>query len=70
MGLSDVVAAPPHQGLRRPVRARRLAGGAPAVLLPAGAVAIAAGAFIPLLGIPLLAFLVVDVVMGRVKASG
>ncbi|GGS94949.1 peptidase [Planobispora rosea] len=41
-----------------------------AVLLPVGAAAVAVGVFIPLLGISLLAFLAVDVVLGRIKASG
>ncbi|GIH23956.1 peptidase [Acrocarpospora phusangensis] len=40
-----------------------------AVLLPVAAVAVAVGVFIPLLGISLLAFLVVDVVLGRVSRS-
>ncbi|WP_307827534.1 PepSY domain-containing protein [Planomonospora sp. ID82291] len=37
----------------------------PAVLLPVGAAAVAVGVFVPLLGISLLAFLVVDAVLGR-----
>ncbi|MBG0830042.1 PepSY domain-containing protein [Planomonospora sp. ID67723] len=41
-----------------------------AVLLPAAAVVIAVGVFIPLLGLSLLAFLLADVVLGRVKAAG
>ncbi|MDP9849821.1 PepSY-associated TM helix domain-containing protein [Streptosporangium lutulentum] len=40
-----------------------------AVVLPLAAVVIAVGLFLPLLGISLLAFLVLDVVLGRVKAS-
>lgn len=40
-----------------------------AVVLPLAAVAIAVGVFLPLLGISLLAFLVVDVVLARVAAS-
>ncbi|MGC5010696.1 PepSY-associated TM helix domain-containing protein [Streptosporangium sp. DT93] len=39
------------------------------VTLPLAAVAIAAGVFLPLLGLSLLAFLVVDVVLARVAAS-
>ncbi|WP_449066731.1 hypothetical protein [Planomonospora algeriensis] len=41
----------------------------PAVLLPVAAAAIAVGAFVPLLGISLLAFLVVDAVLGRRPAG-
>ncbi|WP_436758911.1 PepSY-associated TM helix domain-containing protein [Streptosporangium sp. V21-05] len=40
-----------------------------AVALPLAAVAIAVGVFLPLLGVSLLAFLVVDVVLARVAAS-
>ncbi|GAA4187934.1 PepSY-associated TM helix domain-containing protein [Streptosporangium oxazolinicum] len=40
-----------------------------AVVLPLAAVVIAVGVFLPLLGISLLAFLVVDVVLARVAAS-
>ncbi|MFF5244458.1 PepSY-associated TM helix domain-containing protein [Streptosporangium sp. NPDC000095] len=40
-----------------------------AVALPLAAVAIAVGVFLPLLGISLLAFLVIDVVLGRIAAS-
>ncbi|MEU4535352.1 PepSY-associated TM helix domain-containing protein [Streptosporangium sp. NPDC023825] len=40
-----------------------------AVVLPLAAVAVAVGVFLPLLGISLLAFLVVDVVLARVAAS-
>ncbi|GAA3138050.1 PepSY-associated TM helix domain-containing protein [Planomonospora alba] len=40
-----------------------------AVLVPAGAVAVAVGVFVPLLGISLLAFLAADVVLGRVRAA-
>ncbi|MFF5208634.1 PepSY-associated TM helix domain-containing protein [Streptosporangium sp. NPDC000396] len=64
-------------GLRRPTRGfgrpyergglRRLPL---AVLLPMAAAAIAVGVFLPLFGISLLAFLVVDVVLGRIRTSG
>ncbi|GIH96949.1 PepSY-associated TM helix domain-containing protein [Planobispora siamensis] len=62
--------------LRRPTRgfaAPPARGGGRAVpltvLAPVGAVAIAVGVFIPLLGISLLAFLAVDMVLGRVRAG-
>ncbi|GAA3441650.1 PepSY-associated TM helix domain-containing protein [Planomonospora venezuelensis] len=39
------------------------------VLLPVGAATVAVGVFVPLLGVSLLAFLAVDAVLGRVRAS-
>ncbi|MGV9775040.1 PepSY-associated TM helix domain-containing protein [Streptosporangium sp. NPDC003464] len=41
----------------------------PAVLLPVGAAAVVVGVSVPLLGISLLAFLAVDVVLGRIRAT-
>ncbi|MFF4299357.1 PepSY-associated TM helix domain-containing protein [Streptomyces vinaceus] len=65
--------------LRRPTKDRTLSAGRPqprgawrkvppAVLLPLAAVTAAVGWFVPMLGISLVAFLVVDVVLGAVAA--
>ncbi|MDP9868159.1 putative iron-regulated membrane protein [Streptosporangium brasiliense] len=54
-------AAPYGRGGRRAVP--------PAVLLPVGAAAVVVGVSVPLLGISLLAFLAVDVVLGRIRAA-
>ncbi|MGW4028468.1 PepSY-associated TM helix domain-containing protein [Streptomyces sp. NPDC004838] len=66
--------------LRRPTKGRKLGGGRPiprgawrrvplAVLLPLAAVTALVGWFVPLLGISLLAFLVVDIAVGAVAKA-
>ncbi|SNS07665.1 Uncharacterized iron-regulated membrane protein [Streptosporangium subroseum] len=59
----------PTRGFGTPYRRGDLRRLSWTVALPLAAVVIAVGLFLPLLGISLLAFLVLDVVLGRVKAS-
>ncbi|WP_371783705.1 PepSY-associated TM helix domain-containing protein [Streptosporangium subroseum] len=59
----------PTRGFGTPYRRGNLRRLPWTVAVPLAAVVIAVGLFLPLLGISLLAFLVLDVVLGRVKAS-
>ncbi|WP_365997809.1 PepSY-associated TM helix domain-containing protein [Mycolicibacterium sp.] len=61
-GRQWAVGRPPARGLLRRQR--------PAVLAAVAVLAVGVGVFLPLLGIGLVAFLAVDVILGRIKASG
>jgi uncharacterized iron-regulated membrane protein len=59
----------PAKGFAAPYGRGGLRAAPLSVLLPVGAAAVAVGVSVPLLGISLLAFLAVDVVLGRVRAA-
>ncbi|WP_394813989.1 hypothetical protein [Streptomyces litchfieldiae] len=52
--------------LRAPAAKRRLAAGAGGVLIPLSAVLLLVGWFLPLFGIPLAAFLILDTAVGAI----
>ena len=71
--ISNVVAAPPDPrfglGRRTTSATRRLRRQHPAVVVAVVVTAVAVGVFLPLLGLSLAAFLVVDAVVAGLKAN-